>query len=250
MAGTATAGIRGAGARAAVSRRPRRVVDIALAVVLTLVMATALIEDFAHEYLGIAAFVLVAVHQVLNRTWWRALLRGRYTARRVLSTVVNIALVTCMCALLASSVVVSSHAFGWLPAISGAWWARTAHLAGSYWAFICAALHLGFHVQPAFSCKLRAFGSRRLVAIAVLAVLAATGAVCAVQLDLMLYATLGSPFVFVDASIPLTLRFAQWACVGVFLTELGAAMWALAGTRRSPGRSGANVSAERSERDV
>lgn len=62
-------------ARRALRRRaPRILVDLGLALVLTLVMA--IIEDVAHEWLGIAAFVLVAAHQVLNRAWWRALFRG------------------------------------------------------------------------------------------------------------------------------------------------------------------------------
>lgn len=222
----------GAGMQNAGPRGLRRAVDIALAVVFTLAMATALIEDFAHEYLGIAAFVLVIMHQALNRAWWRALPRGRYTVRRVLSTVVNVALVACVMALMASSVVISFHAFGWLPAIPGAWWARTAHLAGSYWAFICASVHAGFHVQPALARAICAGGMRRAITGAMLAVLAVAGGIFAFQLDLPLYATLGSPFVFVDASVPLLCRFAQWACVGMFLTELGAAVWWLAGARR------------------
>lgn len=223
---------RGEGARSAGSRGFRRVVDIALAIVFTLVMATALIEDVAHEYLGIAAFVLVVAHQVLNRAWWRALLRGRYAPRRVLSAAVNIALVGCVLALMSSSVVVSFHAFGWLPAIPGAWWARTAHLAGSYWAFICASVHVGFHAQPVLARAIRAGGARRGVAGVALAAFAAVGGIFAIQLDLLLYATLGSPFVFVDASVPLAVRFVQWACVGMFLAELGAAVWTLAGARR------------------
>lgn len=47
----------------------RRVVDAGPAAVFALLMATALVEDFAHEWLGIAAFMLTAAHQVLNRTW-------------------------------------------------------------------------------------------------------------------------------------------------------------------------------------
>lgn len=223
---------RGEGARSAGPRGLRRVVDIALAIVFALVMATALIEDVAHEYLGIAAFVLVIAHQVLNRGWWRALLRGRYAPRRMLSAAVNIALVGCVLALMASSVVVSFHAFGWLPAIPGAWWARTAHLAGSYWAFMCAFVHVGFHVQPVLARAIRAGGAGRVVAGVALAAFAAAGGIFTIQLDLPFYATLGSPFVFVDASVPLAVRFVQWACVGMLFAELGAAVWTLAGARR------------------
>ena len=207
----------------------RRVVDVSLAFAFTLLMATALVEDFAHEWLGIAAFVLVAVHQVLNRAWWRALPRGRYTARRVTSTAVNLGLVCCTLALLASSVVISTHAFGWLPAIAGASWARTAHLAGSYWAFLCVAVHVGFHVQPALARVWRRGGVERVVLLAACVACALAGSWCAVTLDVWTYLTLSVPFVFVDATVPLAGRLAQWALAGAFFSLVGAVIWWLLG---------------------
>lgn len=207
----------------------RRVVDAGLAAVFVLLMATALVEDFAHEWLGIAAFVLVAAHQALNRAWWRALLRGRYAARRVASTVVNLGLVSCMLALLASSVVISTHAFGWLPAISGASWARTAHLAGSYWAFVFAAIHVGFHAQPALARVWRRGGAGRVVLLPVCVACALAGGWCFVALDVWTYLTLSVPFVFVDAAVPLAGRLAQWLLAGAFFSLAGAVVWLLLG---------------------
>ncbi len=113
-------------------RAARRAVDLGLAAAFPLVMATALVEDFAHEWLGVAVLALVAAHQELNRFWWRALARGRWSARRALSTVVDLGLVAGVVAMLASALVISVHAFSWLPVIPGATWARPAHLLGSY----------------------------------------------------------------------------------------------------------------------
>lgn len=45
-------------------------VDACLAAVFVALMATATVEEFAHEWLGISAFALFAVHQVLNRRWY------------------------------------------------------------------------------------------------------------------------------------------------------------------------------------
>lgn len=207
----------------------RRVVDAGPAAVFALLMATALVEDFAHEWLSIAAFMLTAAHQVLNRTWWRALPCGRYTARRVAGTVVDLVLVGCTLVLLASSVVISTHAFGWLPAISGASWARTAHLAGSYWAFLCAALHVGFHVQPALARAWRRGGACRVVLLAACVACGLAGSWCAVTLDFWTYLTLSVPFVFVDATVPLAGRLVQWALAGAFFSLVGAVNWAATG---------------------
>ena len=207
----------------------RRAVDVCLVLVFVLLMATALVEDFAHEWLGIAAFVLVAAHQVLNRAWWRALPRGRYTVRRAAGTVVDLGLVGCTLALLASSVVISTHAFGWLPAISGASWARTAHLAGSYWAYLCAALHVGFHVQPALARVWRCGGVRRTILLAACAACALAGGWCAVTLDMWTYLTLSVPFVFVDAAVSRVGRLVQWVLAGAFFSLAGAVIWQLLG---------------------
>lgn len=230
-----------AGEKNARSRRRaavRRVVDAGLTIVFVLLMATALVEDFAHEWMGIAAFVLVAAHQALNRAWWRALPRGRYTARRVASTVVNLGLVCCTGALLASSVVISTHAFGWLPAISGASWARTAHLAGSYWAFVFAAIHVGFHVQPTLARIWRQGRAARVVLLALCIGCALAGIWCMATLDIWTYLTLSVPFVFVDATVPLVGRFAQWALAGAFFSLFGSMVWLLLG---AGGRRGAAV---------
>lgn len=216
----------------------RRVVDAGLAIASTLLMATALVEDFAHEWLGIAAFVLVAAHQVLNRAWWRALPRGRYTARRAVSTVVNLGLVCCTVALVASSVVISTHAFGWLPAISGASWARTSHLAGSYWAFVFAAIHVGFHVQSTLARAWRRGRAARVVLLALCIGCALAGGWCVVALDVWTYLTLSVPFVFVDATVPLVRRFAQWVLAGAFFSLFGSMVWLLLG---AGGRRGAVV---------
>ena len=210
----------------------RRVVDVSLAIAFTLLMATALVEDFAHEWLGIASFVLVAAHQVLNRAWWRVLPCGRYTARRVVSTVVNLGLVCCTVALVGSSVVISTHAFGWLPAISGASWARTAHLAGSYWAFVFAAIHAGFHAQPVLVRVWRQGHVVRMVLFVACVACALAGSWCMVTLDVWTYLTLSAPFVFVDATVPLAGRFAQWALAGAFFSLVGAVAWWLLGRMR------------------
>ena len=64
------------------SKGVRIAVDIAMAVVFVAVMATALVQEAPHEYLGIALFALIVAHVVLNRRWLKAMFRGRYSALR------------------------------------------------------------------------------------------------------------------------------------------------------------------------
>lgn len=220
--------------------RMRHMIDALLGFVLTLVMATALLENVAHEYLGVAAIVLVVAHQAVNRAWWHSLARGRYSLRRAAGALVNVMLVAGTLALAGSSIVISTHAFGWLPAITGAWWARTAHLLGSYWLYVCAAVHVGFHVQPLLARLMSTGGARRVAVLTIAALVSAAGAWSFVCLGLPTYLTLGASFVFVDASIPLVLRVMQWSSVAVLFVCVGAVAWWLFGKF---GRKGARRAA-------
>lgn len=55
-----------------------------IAGLLVAVMASALVQEAPHEYLGAALFVAVAAHAILNRRQLKALLRGRRNAVRIL----------------------------------------------------------------------------------------------------------------------------------------------------------------------
>ena len=70
----------------------KRVVDVALTVVLLLLMAFQVTEQLAHEWLGITMFVLTIVHQILNRRFYASIFKGRYSPLRVFQLTVNILL--------------------------------------------------------------------------------------------------------------------------------------------------------------
>ena len=70
----------------------RRIVDIGMTVLLLLQMAYQVLGEAAHEWLGMAMTALVIVHQMLNRRWYGAMLKGRYTGYRVASACVNVLL--------------------------------------------------------------------------------------------------------------------------------------------------------------
>lgn len=60
------------------------VLDIALVATLVAVMATALVQEAPHEWLGMALFVCMIAHMVFNRKWLASMFRGRHSALRVL----------------------------------------------------------------------------------------------------------------------------------------------------------------------
>ena len=70
-------------------------VDVLFAITLILLMATGVQENFAHEWLGMAAFLLFVVHQVQHESWWKALFRGKYNGFRILKTLVVACLSIC-----------------------------------------------------------------------------------------------------------------------------------------------------------
>ena len=70
----------------------RRTIDIGMTVLLLLQMAYQVMGEAAHEWLGMGMTALVIVHQILNRRWYGAMPKGKYTAYRAISTIVNVLL--------------------------------------------------------------------------------------------------------------------------------------------------------------
>lgn len=200
-------------ARTGRNRILRCAVDLAFAAVFVALMATATVQEALHEWLGMAAFALFAVHAALNRRWWSALLRGRYTALRTLNAATVLGSGACLVGLAVSCLVLSEHALGWMPALPGASWARVLHLLCSYWGFALALAHAGFCLHRLTGRTKRAPAARAFGVVCSIAVLCA-GAWSFVQLDMGAYLLLRSQFIFIDPAIPLWLTAARYALVG------------------------------------
>ena len=70
-------------------------------------MAYMLIGEAAHEWMGAAMFVLFLLHHVLNWRWYRNLVKGKYTALRILQTVVDFLVLLAMIGLMVSGIMLS-----------------------------------------------------------------------------------------------------------------------------------------------
>ena len=119
-------------------------VDAAMFVLFLLLMEYHLLPSVAHEWLGISVFILFIAHNALNYKWYAVLFKGKYTAIRIVQTVVNFLLWVAMICCIISSILVSRSVFAWLNA-SGAMVGRSLHMIATSWAFILMSVHLGLH---------------------------------------------------------------------------------------------------------
>ncbi len=102
--------------------------------------------DIVHEILGVALFVLWAIHIFLNRRWYGAIFKGKYNPYRIMQTVINCCILICTIILMISGIILSNHLFTFLNIQSGLGFARIAHLLSSHWYYLFMSLHIGLHV--------------------------------------------------------------------------------------------------------
>ena len=102
--------------------------------------------DIVHEILGVALFVLWAIHIFLNRRWYGAIFKGKYNPYRIMQTVINCCILICTIFLMISGIILSNHFFTFLNIQSGLGFARIAHLLSSHWYYLFMSLHIGLHV--------------------------------------------------------------------------------------------------------
>ena len=202
-------------------------VDLLMTLVLLFLMGYQLWGDTAHEWAGAGMLVLFIAHHLLNLGWYKNLFRGKYTGIRVLSVVVDLALLAVMLCLMASGIMMSRHVFAFLPIDGGMGTARLMHMAGCYWGFVLMALHLGLHwgMMMGRIRKLsgvarvaRPSGFRRLILRILGAVTAGYGLYVFVTRDLAAYMFLRTEFVFLDYSeSPISFYIDYLAMMGLFI---------------------------------
>ncbi len=131
------------------SKQLRLTLDILMTLISIVLMGGAYLfpAGIVHEILGVALFVLWAVHITLNHRWYGAVFRGQYNAHRILQTVINCAILVCVIFLMISGIILSNHIFTFLGIESGLGFARTAHLLASHWYYLFMSLHIGMHVE-------------------------------------------------------------------------------------------------------
>lgn len=121
------------------------VIDIGMIMMLLLLMTYELIGQEAHEWIGVGIFVLFIFHHILNNKWSRTILKGKYTAIRIMQTALVIGVFFTMIGSMISGMILLRHVFTFLPIEGGRSFARTLHMVCAYWGLVLMSLHLGFH---------------------------------------------------------------------------------------------------------
>lgn len=169
---------------------------MALTVTLLLLMAFQVTEQLAHEWLGITMFALTVVHQILNRKFYSAILKGRYNGLRVFQLIVNILLLLSFVCTALSGMMMSRFATPFMNGILPSSVVRQGHLALSHWSFVLMGLHLGLHFGIITS-KLKK-GAVRLALGAVMSVISVYGFYLFFKSDMLNYMLFKNPFAFLD----------------------------------------------------
>jgi len=75
----------------------RMPLDIAMTVLSIILMGDTVLfpDDKIHQIFGMTLLALWAVHIVLNRRWYGALFRGKYSAHRIMQIAVNMGILLC-----------------------------------------------------------------------------------------------------------------------------------------------------------
>ena len=154
-------------------QRLRMTIDITMTILSIILMGGNYLfpADIVHEILGVALFVLWAVHITLNRRGYAslaqasklitstnandrrsygAIFKGKYNPYRVMQTIINCCILICTIFLMISGIILSNHIFTFLNIQGGLGFARIAHLLVSHWYYLFMSLHIGLHVGRLF----------------------------------------------------------------------------------------------------
>lgn len=119
-------------------------IDLSMTVLILVEMAYQLTGNLAHELTGVTMFVLLLVHNLLNRRWYGSIFKGRYTVCRVLSIATNLLLLVIMLLLMVTGILISRDLFAF-PGINGGFIMRQLHTFAGNWGLILMSVHLGMH---------------------------------------------------------------------------------------------------------
>lgn len=121
-------------------------IDIIMTTLMLLAMAYQLTGNFLHEIIGVTLFILFFLHNMLNIKWYKAIYKGKYNLRRIISTVVNVFMLSSMIFLMITGIMISKDVFAFLE-ISGGFAVRGLHIFAAAWGLVFMSVHVGMHWQ-------------------------------------------------------------------------------------------------------
>lgn len=129
------------------------IVDISMTVTMPLLMAYSLIGELFHEITGSLIFILFIIHHILNRRWYGTIAKGKYNAKRIFQTILNLFLLVFMILQPVSGILMSKHIYTFLPVFPVSAIARNVHMLLAYWGYVLLCIHAGTHMLPIFTSR-------------------------------------------------------------------------------------------------
>lgn len=198
-------------------RKSRLAIDIIMSLLLVLQMLYLLVGEAYHEWAGLALTVLFIIHNVFNRRWYKVILKGRYTKRRILSTAINSACALSIIVLVVSGISMARHSMAAPLLPMGV--ARILHMAAAYWGFVFISMHAGLHMTAALRKAVgKRFGKIAIAAITIIGIWAF------LKERFPYYMFLIEDFVFFDFSTPLPLLAAEYLLIMLLFMFIGAVL--------------------------
>ena len=190
-----------------------------MTVLLLLLMAYSLIGEAFHEVIGTAIFVLFIGHHILNRGWYKALPKGRYSALRIFQTVLDVLLLLVMITQPLSGILMSKHLYTFLPVSGVSATAREIHLMFAYWSLVLMSIHAGSHLLP----MVKRIKSKqgRAAALLIAAAVSVYGAIAFFARQFPGYMLHRVLFAFFDYDEPLARFFLDYAAIMVLFACIG-----------------------------
>lgn len=197
-------------------------VDLAMTAALLLLMAYGLIGEAAHEWIGIGMFLLFVLHHILNGSFGRNILKGKYSPVRVVQTGLVVLILCTMIGSMVSGVILSRYALAFLPIKGGLSLARNLHMICAYWGFVLMSVHLGFHWSMILGMARQLFREssavRKWAGRTLALVISGYGIYAFIKRDIGDYMFLRSHFVFFDYEEPLLFFYLDYiAVMGLFV---------------------------------
>lgn len=125
--------------------RIKILIDVSMTVLLMFLMSYMLAGPEIHEWMGSVLFLLFIAHHLLNLQWHKNLFRGKYTAYRTISLIIDVLTFIGMLTSMVTGIILSRYVFSWLNVTAGISLARRLHMLAAYWNYVLLSIHLGLH---------------------------------------------------------------------------------------------------------
>ena len=200
-------------------KKLKKIIDLVMVILLPILMGYSLIGELYHEIIGVSMGVLFTAHLILNRKWLVSLFKGKYNARRIVTTIVNILLLLSVLTSMVSGIFLSKYVFSFLGITVLSSLMRTLHMLAAYWGFILMSFHAGTHGGMILS-KLRKKSVRTIVSIAFLSV-SVYGIYAFIKRGFADFLFGKVMFVFFDFSEPFIFYYLDYLAVMVLFMTVG-----------------------------